>query len=162
MGERSQALNKELKIKNKDYEIQINDLNKEKATLEDDKRNLDLKVAQIKDEMKKLKRNQNSGLGFDRNTLQTKEKNLFNINDIQLNVSPSPNKVEKTQQSDDDDTGIVPPGSHDFNFSEIAPPTSSANNNSVIDIPPTSSVINEYGPGAIMENNKSPPMSSSE
>merc|ERR1712154_681428 len=65
-------------------------------------------------------------------------------------------------QSDDDDTGIVPPGSHDFNFSEIAAPTSSANNNSVIDIPPTSSVINEYGPGAIMENNKSPPMSSSE
>merc|ERR1712113_114407 len=43
-----------------------------------------------------------------------------------------------------------------------AAPTSSANNNSVIDIPPTSSVINEYGPGAIMENNKSPPMSSSE
>jgi len=70
--------------------------------------------------------------------------------------------MDNTGQSDDDDTGIVPPGSHDFNFSEIAAPTSSANNNSVIDIPPTSSVINEYGPGAIMENNKSPPMSSSE
>ena len=162
--ERADAELREIKSKSKDYEIQINQLKQEKIQLEDDKRNQDLQIAQIKDEMKKLKRNQNSGLGIsDRNTLQKTEASLFDINNMSLNVSPSPSKpvssISSPQQqqqpqsilndndkaeSDDDDTGIVPPGSHDFNFGV-------ATNNNIDDS------INEYGPGAMTSSRTSPP-----
>eukprot|EP00486_Rosalina_sp_Unknown_P011623 CAMPEP_0201591954 /NCGR_PEP_ID=MMETSP0190_2-20130828/189977_1 /ASSEMBLY_ACC=CAM_ASM_000263 /TAXON_ID=37353 /ORGANISM="Rosalina sp." /LENGTH=889 /DNA_ID=CAMNT_0048050499 /DNA_START=34 /DNA_END=2706 /DNA_ORIENTATION=+ len=169
--ERSEALLQELKTKNRDYELQINEIRSEKITLEDEKRNLDLQIVQIKDEMKKLKRNGNSGLGIsDRNTLKQKEASLFDINNIGLNVSPSPSKPvsassttattsnmnslnngmqdlvidnDDKPESDDDDTGIVPPGSHDFNFD-----ISSNNDNN--------GGINEYGPGAAISK---PPQS---
>jgi len=85
-------------------------MKQEISSLEDDKRNLDLKVAQIKGDMKKLKKNAAS-FGLDANAVKKKEADLFNINDLNLNQP-------EAAKSDDDETGIVPPGSHDFNFSE--------------------------------------------
>ena len=124
--ERSEALLAELKIKNKDYEQKMSVLKEDKMNLEDDKRSLDLRVAQLKDEIKKLKKNKNSGLGLDKTTLMQKEANFLNVNDMNLSVSkPSPTASTHTSasatsaMSDDDETGVVQPGSHDFNFSEM-------------------------------------------
>merc|ERR1712228_1089527 len=135
--ERSDALLKELKIKNKEIETRMSDLKEDKLNLEDEKRSLDLKVAQLKDEIKKLKKHKNSGLGLDKTTLMEKEANFLNVNDMNLSVSkasPSAsidNSVSATSaMSDDDETGVVQPGAHDFNFSEMTTTqTTTINNN---------------------------------
>merc|ERR1712228_1104599 len=126
-----------LKIKNKEIETRMSDLKEDKLNLEDEKRSLDLKVAQLKDEIKKLKKHKNSGLGLDKTTLMEKEANFLNVNDMNLSVSKaSPSASIDTSvsatsaMSDDDETGVVQPGAHDFNFSEMTTTqTTTINNN---------------------------------
>ena len=86
--ERSEALLEELTKKDEEGQRALSALKQERSMLEDEKRTMDLQIAQIKDEMKKMKRKMNSGLGLDRNTLKKKEADLFNINDIALDVAP--------------------------------------------------------------------------
>merc|ERR1712228_858240 len=126
-----------LKIKNKEIETRMSDLKEDKLNLEDEKRSLDLKVAQLKDEIKKLKKHKNSGLGLDKTTLMEKEANFMGVNDMNLSVSKaSPSASIDTSvsatsaMSDDDETGVVQPGAHDFNFSEMTTTqTTTINNN---------------------------------
>merc|ERR1712228_611817 len=126
-----------LKIKNKEIETRMSDLKEDKLNLEDEKRSLDLKGAQLKGEIKKLKKHKNSGLGLDKTTLMEKEANFLNVNDMNLSVSKaSPSASIDTSvsatsaMSDDDETGVVQPGAHDFNFSEMTTTqTTTINNN---------------------------------
>merc|ERR1711933_391816 len=122
--------------KHKANEQMIVELKEERLSLEDDKRSLDLKVAQLKDEIKKLKKHKSSGLGLDKTALMQTEANFLNVNDMNLSVSKKVSPKESTHNSatvssvmsdnDNDDASNIQPGSHDFNFSEMdsAPPKS--------------------------------------
>lgn len=85
--DRAEATANELTARDRERADALNALRAERAALEDERRTADLRVAQLKDELKRLKRTGSSGLGLDRNTLRKKEADLFNLGAISLSAA---------------------------------------------------------------------------
>merc|ERR1719491_2435534 len=142
----------ELMSKEQQQREEMGALRQEMIAKEDEKRAMDLAMVRVKDELKKLKRSGNSGLGFSAETVKQKEQDMFGTLDLSA-PAPAPvqsspaapvsamgsydskevemevefeSKVPAKAQSDDDDSGVVVPGMHDFGHEPKREPESSA------------------------------------